>query len=295
MQRGRLAGHAVARIGFGAMQLAERGALGAPPREQAVAVLRQAVELGVNHIDTAHFYGDGVANQLIREGLAPYADDLVLVSKVGAEHAAAGLVPAQQPEQLRASVEANLLSLDVERLPVVNLRRLDERPGLVATGDQLVDLDAQLAELTALRDEGKIAAIGLSNVSVEQLHHAIPAGIACVQNLYNLLDRSAEPLLAACREHGLAFVPFFPLGSAFPGAAKVTEQAAVIAAAAALGHTPAQVGLAWLLAHDPSILLIPGTSSLAHLAENVGAADIHLDQATMTALAAGASEPIGAQ
>jgi pyridoxine 4-dehydrogenase len=289
---GRLADHTVARVGFGAMQLAERGQRGPVDGATAVRVLRRAVELGVNHIDTAEFYGDSVANGLIREALHPYPDDLVLVSKVGAEREGAGLVTAQQPAQLRASVEANLRSLGVEQVSVVNLRRVDRRPGLVATGDQLVDLDAQLGELVALRDEGKIGAIGLSHVSVEQLRHALPAGIVCVQNLYNMLDRSAEPLLTACHEHGVAFVPFFPLGSAFPGAPKVTEQEVVQAAAATLDRTPAQVGLAWLLAHDPNILLIPGTSSVTHLEENIAAADIALDRATMTALDDAAAEAV---
>jgi len=286
-----LASRVVNRVGFGAMQLGERGRRGPLDQDTAVAVLRRAVELGVNHIDTAEFYGAGVVNRLIRTALHPYPEDLVLVSKVGAEHGSAGLVAAQQPAQLRASVEANLRSLDVEQLPVVNLRRLDERPGLVATGDQLVDLDAQLAELVALRDEGKIGAIGLSSVTPDQLRQALPVGIACVQNLYNMLDRAAEPLLAAGRGHGVAFVPFFPLRSVLPGVPNVTEHPAVLAAATALGRTPAQIGLAWLLAHDPSILLIPGTSSVAHLDENVAAADVHLDSATMAALDAAASAP----
>jgi aryl-alcohol dehydrogenase-like predicted oxidoreductase len=281
----------VARVGFGAMQLAERGQRGPVDRAVATTVLRRAVELGINHIDTAEFYGASVANGLIREALHPYPEDLVLVSKVGAEREGTGLVTAQQPAQLRASVEANLRSLGVEQVHVVNLRRADTRPGIVATGDQIVDLDAQLAELVALRDEGKIGAIGLSQVSVDQLRDALPAGIVCVQNLYNMLDRSAEPFLDACREHGVAFVPFFPLGSAFPGAPKVTEHAAVQAAATALECTPAQVGLAWLLAHDPNILLIPGTSSATHLEENVAAADIHLYPATMAALDEAEGEP----
>jgi aryl-alcohol dehydrogenase-like predicted oxidoreductase len=182
------------------------------------------------------------------------------------------LKPAQQPHELRASVEANLASLGVERLAVVNLRRLDISPGLLATGDQVVNLDDQLAELAALRAEGKIGAIGLSNVRLDQLQHAAGAGIACVQNAYSLLDRSGEPLLDLCQQEGIAWVPFFPLGSAFPGRPKVTDQPTVIDAARALGVTPSQVGLAWLLQHAPNILLIPGTSSIGHLRENVAAA-----------------------
>jgi aryl-alcohol dehydrogenase-like predicted oxidoreductase len=186
------------------------------------------------------------------------------------------LKPAQQPHELRASVEANLASLGVEQLAVVNLRRLDISPGLLASGDQVVDLDDQLAELAALRDEGKIGAIGLSNVSLDQLQQAVGAGIACVQNAYSLLERSGEPLLDLCAHEGIAWAPFFPLGSAFPGRPKVTGQPAVIEAARALGVTPSQVGLAWLLQHAPNILLIPGTSSPGHLRENVAAATIKI-------------------
>src|SRR6478609_2048232 len=176
----------------------------------------------------------------------------------------------QRPEELRAGVEANLRRLGVERLAVVNLRRLDARPGIVATGDQRVDLDSQLAELVALRAEGKIDGIGLSGVGVDEFRRALPAGVVCVQNLYNLLDRTAEPLLAECAAHGVAWVPFFPLGSAFPGAPRVAEHPAVVAAAA------------WLLAHDPGTLLIPGTRSLEHLAENVAAADVPVDAAALS-------------
>jgi aryl-alcohol dehydrogenase-like predicted oxidoreductase len=273
-----LAGRPVARVGYGVMQLAERPGRAPLPSGEAIALLRGAVELGVNHFDTAQFYGAGLANDLIRRALAPYADDIVLVSKVGADHvdAPVPLKPAQQPQELRASVEDNLASLGAEQLAVVNLRRLDIQPGLLATGDQVVDLDDQLAELVALRDEGKIGAIGLSNVRLDQLQQALPAGIACVQNAYSLLDRSAEPLLDLCGHEGIAWVPFFPLGSAFPGRPKVTGQPAVLAAARALGVTPSQVGLGWLLQHAPNILLISGTSSIDHLRENVAAAAIDL-------------------
>ena len=275
----RLAGRMVARIGFGAMQLERRDA----DRDAALAVLRQAVDAGVNHIDTAQFYGD--CNALIRAALAPYPDDLVLVSKVGAERDAGGdLVPAQRPEQLRAQVEANLATLGVEQIDVVNLRRLDVAPGILAEGDQLVDLDDQLAELAALRDAGKIGGVGLSNVSAEQLDRAAPAGIACVQNLYSVIDRTAEPVLDRCREHGVAWVPFFPLGSAFANRARVTDDPTVTAIAAEIGATPAQVGLAWLLAHYDRTLLIPGTSDPAHLAENIAAGAVRLPPASIAAL-----------
>jgi aryl-alcohol dehydrogenase-like predicted oxidoreductase len=277
---GSLAGRPVARIGFGAMQLPGPQVFGPPrDRDAALAVLRQAVELGANHIDTAQFYGPDVANELIHAALHPYPDDLVLVSKVGAERdAEGGWIPAQRPEQLRAGVEANLRSLKVERVDVVNLRRMDDHVG------DTVDLDTQLAELAALRDEGKIGGIGLSYVTVEQLNRALPAGIACVQNAYSLLDRHDEPLLELCSEHRVAWVPCFPLGSAFPHIPKVSEHPAVIAAATAAGATPAQVGLAWLLAHDENTLLIPGTSNPAHLAENIAAGAVHLDPDTLATL-----------
>jgi aryl-alcohol dehydrogenase-like predicted oxidoreductase len=160
---------------------------------------------------------------------------------------------------------------------VVNLRLLDAEGGSAVTADPGVDLDSQLAEMVALRDEGKIGAIGISNATLSQVRQALPAGLACVQNAYSLLDRSGEPLLELTREHGVAWVPYFPLGSAFPGRPKVTEHPAVLEAAAAAGATPAQAGLAWLLGHAPNILLIPGTSSLAHLDDNIAAGSIHLD------------------
>ena len=274
-----LADRPVARIGYGAMQLPGPGVLG-PPRDRAaaLAVLRRAVELGVNHIDTAQYYGPDVANELIHAALHPYPEDLVLVTKVGADRDRhGGWISAQRPHELRAGVEANLRSLEVERIDVVNLR-------LAGDGATGVDLDSQLAEMIALRAEGKIGGIGISSVNVGQLRQALPAGIACVQNAYNLLDRADEPLLDLCSENDIAWVPFFPLGSAFAGAAKVTEHPAVLAAAAAVGATPAQVCLAWLLGHDPHILLIPGTSSLKHLNENVATADVRLDADTMAEL-----------
>jgi len=274
-----LAGRPVARIGYGAMQLPGPGVLG-PPRDRAaaLALLRRAVELGVNHIDTAQYYGPDVANELIHAALHPYPDDLVLVTKVGAARDRQGRwISAQRPHELRAGVEANLRSLEVERIDVVNLR-------LAGDGAPGVDLDSQLAEMIALRAEGKIGGIGISSVSVGQLRQALPAGIACVQNAYNLLDRADEPLLELCSENDIAWVPYFPLGSAFAGAAKVTEHPGVLAAAAAQGATPAQVCLAWLLGHDPHILLIPGTTSLKHLNENVATADVRLDADTTAQL-----------
>jgi len=259
------------------MQLPGPGVFG-PPRDrgEALAVLRRAVELGVNHIDTAQYYGPDVANELIHEALHPYQDDLVLVSKVGgARNADGGWIPAQRAEQLRQGVEANLRSLAVERLDVVNLRLMGEEEG---QRDAAVPFEEQLAVMVELREEGKIGGIGLSNVTLEQVRAGLDhTQIVCVQNQMSLLQRDAEPLLDLCRDADIPFVPFFPLGSAFPGMPKVTEQPAVREVANRLGATPAQVGLAWLLTRGPNVLLIPGTSSLAHLKENVAASYVELD------------------
>jgi len=272
----------VARVGYGAMQLFEA----ASPADAAV-VLRRAVELGVNHIDTASFYGPGEVNHRIHEALAPYPDDLVIVSKVGARYTGEQPVPlaaAQRPADLRAAVEDDLRQLGLDRIPVVNLRRLDLGPGLAAEGDQIVDLDDQLAEMIALRDEGKIGAIGISNVPLDVLRRARPAEIVCVQNAYSLLDRLHEGMLDFCMAERIAWVPFFPLGSAFAGFPNVADNAVVNDIARELGVTGAQVGLAWLLAHAPNTLLIPGTRSIAHLEENIGAADIALSADAMARL-----------
>jgi aryl-alcohol dehydrogenase-like predicted oxidoreductase len=263
----------VARVGYGAMQLFETSP------DNAAAVLRRAIELGVNHIDTASFYGPGEVNRRIHAALAPYPDDLVIVSKVGARYTGDDPIPlaaAQRPAELRAAVEDDLDQLGLDQIPVVNLRRLDLGPGLQAEGDQIVDLDDQLAEMIALRDEGKIGAIGVSSVPLEILQRALPAGIACVQNSYSLLDRSQEAMLDVCTAEDVAWVPYFPLGSAFPGFPKASDNSVVIDIAGELGVTPAQVALAWLLAHAPTTLLIPGTRSIAHLEENLGAGDVEL-------------------
>ena len=272
----RLGSFTVRRIGFGAMQLPGPGVKG-PPRDhdEAVAVLRRAVELGVNHVDTAQFYGPDVSNELIREALHPYPDDLVLVSKVGAfRDAQGGWLPGQRPEQLRSAVEDNLRSLGTDRLGAVNLRLMVEHE---LPADQQVSLDDQLAEMIALRDEGKIAGVGISTATVSQVEQAIAeADIVCVQNAFSLVDQKDADVLELCHASGVAYVPYFPLGSAFPGMAKVTENAAVNAVAERLGASPAQVGLAWLLAHRDNVLLIPGTSSVAHLEENMKVADVVL-------------------
>lgn len=267
----------VHRVGFGAMQLPGPGVMG-PPRDHdaAVAVLRRAVDLGVDHVDTAQFYGPDVSNALIREALHPYDEGLVLVSKVGAARdEAGGWLPAQRPDQLRSAVEDNLRGLRVEQLGAVNLRLMDEGHELPA--DQQVSLEDQLGEMVALRSEGKLAGIGISTASLAQVQQAIDsAGIVCVQNAFSLLDQSDADVLDVCHRAGIAYVPYFPLGSAFPHLPKVVDNAAVQAVAARRGVTPAQVGLAWLLAHRDNVLLIPGTSSLAHLEENLAVAELHL-------------------
>jgi len=267
-----LANRPVHRMGFGAMQLPGPGIFGPPRnRERALAVLRRAVDAGVNHIDTAQFYGPDVANELIHEALHPYPEELVLVSKVGAARDEQGQwLPAQRPEELRAGVEANLRSLELDQVPVVNLRR---HP------DSDVPIAEQLEAMIALRDEGLVGGIGLSNVDLESYRLARSlTEVACVQNAFNLADRSGQDVFDACREDEVPYVPFFPLGSAFNPENPVLGAPSVRETARRLNATPAQVALAWLLHKAPKVLLIPGTSSLEHLEENLAAADLALDQ-----------------
>lgn len=278
---GSLARRTVSRVGYGTAQLPRL----AEDRAAAVALVRRAVELGVDHIDTAQFYGFGFANEVLREALRG-GDEVLVVSKVGADPHPGGRLPlrlAQRPEELRASVEDNLRSLGVEQVPVVNLRRTDTGPGGRVEGNQVVDLDDQLAVLTALRDEGKIGGIGLSSVSPEILRRAL-AGIVCVQNAYSLVSREDEEVLRLCVAEDIAWVPYFPLGGAVPGLPKVTDEPAVLAAAESLGCTPSQLGLAWLLRRSPNVLLIPGTADPTHLEANLAAGAIDLDDETLAAL-----------
>jgi pyridoxine 4-dehydrogenase len=260
----------VKRIGYGAMQLAGPGVFG-PPRDRAaaLAVLRGAIEAGVNHIDTAQYYGPDVVNDLIREALYPYPADLALVSKVGAAREQDGRwIPALAPDQLRRGVLDNLRSLGVDRLDAVNLR---------LTGAETA-FDEQLDAMIAMRDEGLIAGIGLSSVSREQLVHAVQrTEIVCVQNPLNLVERSSMPVLRECEELGIAFVAFFPVGSAFGGINRVLTHPDVVATAQRLEVSPAQVALAWILHLSPNTLLIPGTASVAHLRENLAVGGIRLD------------------
>jgi aryl-alcohol dehydrogenase-like predicted oxidoreductase len=268
----------VQRMGFGAMQLPGPGVFGPPKdRDAALAVLRRAVEAGVNHIDTAQFYGPDVANELIREALHPYPDDLVLVSKVGAARDDQGQwLPAQRPEELRAGVEANLAALDIEQVPVVNLRRHPESD---------VPISEQIELMESLRQEGLIGGIGLSNVDLEEYRAARSSiAIACVQNAYNLADTTGEDVFEACRADQVPFVPFFPLGSAFDPHKSVLTAPSVQTTARRIAVTPAQVALAWLLHRAPTVLLIPGTSSPAHLEENLAAGQIVLDAEALEAL-----------
>jgi pyridoxine 4-dehydrogenase len=266
----------VGRIGFGAIQLPGPGAFGPPrDRDQALAVLRRAVELGVNHIDTAQFYGPNVSNELIREALHPYPADLALVSKVGARRDdAGGWVPLADPADFRADIEHNLRTLDIGQLAVVNLRLMDsDRP------DER--FDELLSVMIAARDEGLIGGIGLSNITLEHLLRAVQyTEIACVQNTFNPVDRSSAPVLDECTARGIAFVPFFSLRSPFAPPDQVLGHEVVQGAAARLGRSPAQIALAWALSVAPNVLLIPGTSSVEHLEENLAVADIELDGET---------------
>lgn len=268
----------VSRVGFGAMQLPGPGVIG-PPRDhdQAIAVLKRAVELGVDHIDTAQFYGPNVSNELIREALHPYPANLALVSKVGARRNDGGeWIAAQQPDELRADIEANLETLGTDRLAAVNLRIHSGDPSSVGAVEREL-FDRQLTAMIAARDEGLIAGIGLSSVSIEHLRIALDrTEIVTVQNAFNVLDRSSQPVLDLCTEHGISFVPFFPLGSGFTADNPVLGNPAVRQTAAELGYTPAQIVLAWTLSVAPNVLLIPGTSSVAHLEENLAITDIQL-------------------
>jgi pyridoxine 4-dehydrogenase len=268
-----LGGFSVARIGFGAMQLPGPGVFG-PPRDhdEALAVLRRAVELGVNHIDTAQFYGPDVANELIREALHPYPENLALVSKVGGRRDETGnWLPLWSPDDLRRDLEANLRTLGVDRLAAVNLRLFDNNGP-----DQL--FDDQLSALITARDEGLIGGIGLSSITREHLLHALGrTDIVCVQNAFNLVDRSSAPVLEECTARGIAFVPFFPLGASFSHPNPVLGHQLVRSIADRVGHTPAQVVLAWTLGVAPNVLLIPGTSSVPHLEQNLAVAAIELD------------------
>jgi pyridoxine 4-dehydrogenase len=263
------------RIGLGAMQLAGPGVFGPPRDPDGVrAVLKRAIELGVDHIDTAQYYGPDVVNELIRETLYPYPESLKLVTKVGGRRDEAGAwLPAQTPQELREGVEDNLRSLRVERMDLVNLRLMDEGEAPV------VPLAEQLGALEDLRAEGKLDLIGISSAGSERIEQAIElVEISEIQNSYSIIDREDDPILELARERGIAFVPFFPLGSAFTGGpAKLAQDPTISKVAEKHGATGTQVALAWLLARYERMLLIPGTTSVGHLEENLAAIDIELD------------------
>jgi aryl-alcohol dehydrogenase-like predicted oxidoreductase len=256
------------RVGYGAMQLAGPGVFGPPKdRDAAIAVLRAAVELGITHIDTAHFYGPHVTNEIIREALAPYPDDLHIVTKVGARRDEEGGWPhARTPSELREQVHDNLRRLGLDVLDVVNLRvgGLDApEPGSLAE---------QFEALAQLQQQGLIRHLGVSTVSAEQVAEAQSiAPVVCVQNMYNIAHREDDDLVDSLAAQGIAYVPYFPLGGFSP-----VQSDSLEAVAKGLGATPMAVALAWLLRRSPNILLIPGTSSVAHLRENVAGAGLAL-------------------
>lgn len=264
------------RVGYGAMQLAGPHVWG-PPRDRAaaVAVLRDAIELGINHIDTSDFYGPYITNQIIREALHPYRDDLTIVTKIGFLRGAdQSWVPAAAPQQLRDAVHSNLRNLQLEALDVVNLRA----PG--TAGPDGSSIAGTLQTLMDLKQEGLIRHIGLSNVNAQQVAEAKKmTGIVCVQNQYNLIHRHDDALIDQLAADGIAYVPFFPLGGFTPLQSDTLTQVA-----ATVQATPMQVALAWLLQRAPNILIIPGTSSVAHLRDNVAAGGLHLDASALAAL-----------
>ena len=271
----------VNRIGYGAMQLAGDNVFGPPrDRDEALRVLRVAVDSGINHIDTAQYYGPGVVSELIREALYPYPTDLAIVSKVAARRDDAGAVLAyDEPDQLRAGIEENLETLGLDRLAAVNLRVMDgSRPG--------ERFDAQLAALIEARVDGLIDGIGLSNISTEHLRRAVDqTEIVCVQNLFNLADQRSFDLLGECTQRGISFVPFCPLG--WPrGVQNAILTSSVLAdLGRRLGATPAQIALAWLLDLSPNVLLIPGTRTRQHLIENIGSGSVRIDDTVRAELA----------
>jgi len=264
------------RMGYGAMQLAGPHVFGPPKdRAAAVAVLRAAIELGVDHIDTSDFYGPHLTNQIIREALHPYRDGLTIVTKIGFKRGADGSwLPAASSQELRAAVHDNLRNLGLERLDVVNLRA----PGLAGPdGSSIAD---SLGTLVRMQEEGLVRHIGLSNVNAEQIAEGCKlARIVCVQNMYNLAHRVDDALIDTLGAQGIAYVSFFPLGGFTP-----LQSATLTDIAARLEATTMQVALAWLLQRAPNVLVIPGTSSVAHLRENVAAGAITLDAASLAAL-----------
>jgi len=274
MRMSRLGRFTVAQVGYGAMQLTGPGIFGPPAdRDGAMAVLRAAVAAGVNHIDTAQYYGPSVVNELIREALYPYPENLVIVSKVGARRDQSGAVLRyDEPDELRRGIEDHLRTLNLDQLAAVNLRRMD--PSGPDSG-----FDARLAAMIRARDEGLIAGIGLSNITVDHLQRALTVtDIVCVQNSFSLADRQSAPVLRECIDKDIAFVPYVPLGWPRDNRGRILADPTVVRIAQRYAATPAQIALAWLAALSPRVLLIPGTTSLTHLHENIAAAGITLDE-----------------
>lgn len=269
-----LGGRTVHRMGYGAMQLAGPNAFGPPKdRDAALAVLREVVALGIDHIDTSDFYGPHIANQLIREALNPYPDNLTIVTKIGAVRGSDGAwLPAQGSEDIRRGVHDNLRNLGVDMLDVVNLRIIG-----TVDGPAEESIERQVTTLAELQRQGLIQHIGLSNATSLQVAEAERiTRIVCVQNHYNLVHRNDEALIDELASKGIAYVPFFPLGGFSP-----IQSSALSTLAASIGATPMQLALAWLLHRSPNILLIPGTSSVTHLRENVQAARLELSEAVL--------------
>lgn len=264
-----LGSRSVRRLGYGAMQLAGPGVFGPPKnRDAALAVLREAIALGINHIDTSDYYGPHVTNQIIREALHPYPDNLTIVTKIGARRGGDGAwLPAFSGPELTRAVHDNLRNLGLDALDVVNLRAIF---GVEAPTEG--SIEEQMTVLADLQRQGLVRHIGLSNVTPAQIAEARAiAPIVCVQNMYNIVHRSDDALIDDLERNGIAYVPFFPLGGFSP-----LQSSKLSDVASRLGATPTQVALAWLLKRSPNILLIPGTSSVAHLRENVAAAALDL-------------------
>lgn len=271
----------VQRLGYGAMQLAGDNVFGPPrDRDEALLVLRAAVDSGINHLDTAQYYGPSVVNELIREALHPYPSDLEIVSKVAARRDETGAVlPYDDPDHLRAGIEENLTTLGADRLAAVNLRLMD-----ASSPDER--FDAQLIALIRARDDGLIDGIGLSNISTAHLRRALDqTEIVCVQNLFNLVDQRSLDLLQEREGRGVAFVPFCPLGWPRGVQNAILTNPVLTDLGTRLDATPAQIALAWLLDLAPNVLLIPGTRTRRHLAENIHSAGVDLDDAARAELA----------
>lgn len=267
----------VNRVGYGAMQLAGAGVFGPPKdRDAALAVLREAVASGVNHIDTSDFYGPHITNQIIREALHPYKDDLTIVTKIGARRGSDGAwLEASSRQELTHAVHDNLRNLGLDVLDVVNFRAMH---GVMGPGEG--SIEASLSAVAELQQQGLVRHIGISNVTPAQVAEARKiVSVVCVQNLYNIVHQTDNAMIDELARDGIAYVPFFPLGGFTP-----VQSSALSSVAQRLGATPMQLALAWLLRRSPNILLIPGTSSVTHLRENLAVSDLHLSDEVLAEL-----------